>query len=248
MENIKVEVCCQSVQDVIRAKAGGASRVELCSSLFFGGLTPSCGTLIEAKRTRMEIMAMVRPREGGFFYQYNEFKTMLTDARLLLQNGADGIVFGLLREDCSLDYERCREMMEVIGDNTAVFHRAIDLVGERWRETIDMLCELGVRRILTSGQRPTAFEGRERIRQMREYADGRIEILPGGGIRPENVRQLLRETGCDQVHTGMSADGYDNTVLGAPDIHFTATSLPAQNTYRIVDPIGVSQLVEALRD
>ena len=111
-----------------------------------------------------------------------------------------------------------------------------------------MLCELGVRRILTSGQRPTAFEGREQIRQMCEYADGRIEILPGGGIRPENVRQLLRETGCDQVHTGMSASGYDNTVLGAPDIHFTATSPPAQNTYRIVDPIGVSQLVEALRD
>lgn len=242
-----IEVCCGSAEDVFCAKAGGASRVELNSGLFFGGLTPSVGAVRTASEAGIAVMAMVRPREGGFCYSDIEFKTALSDARLLLENGADGIVFGFLQRDGSLDYARCREMMAVIGPRVSVFHRAIDLVGERWKETIDMLCSLHVTRILTSGQRATAVQGRETIRAMREYAAGRIEILPGGGVRAGNVRELLRFTGCTQAHTSGSQILYDDTALLNGEVQFTAAQPPQQNAYKKVDANLIADVVAAAK-
>lgn len=242
-----IEVCCGSAQDVFCAKEGGADRVELNSGLFFGGLTPSIGTLIEAKKAGLEIMAMVRPRESGFCYSEREFSVMLADARLLLEHGADGIVFGFLHEDCSLDVERCRAMVALIGSRQSVFHRAIDIVSERWREQIDALCALGVTRILTSGQSATAIEGRQTIRAMREYAAGRIEILPGGNVRAHNIKELLAFTGCNQAHTSGSQLHRDETVLHAPQILFTATQPPDQETYKTVDSQIIAQVVHTAR-
>lgn len=159
MKKITLEICCGSVDDVIEAKLGGADRIELNSNMFHGGLTPSIGSLITAKKmTGMEMMCMVRPREGGFDYTEAEFLTMLEDARRLIEAGADGIVFGFLKEDGTLNLERCKAMMEVIGDKQSVFHRAIDVV-PNWRSAIDQLCDLGVTRILTSGQNPSVYYG-----------------------------------------------------------------------------------------
>ncbi len=241
MENQKIlmEICCGSVDDVIKAEAGGAHRAELNSDLFHGGLTPSIGTLRMAKKvTHIPIMAMVRPRQGGFCYTEMEFETMLEDARLLLENGADGIVFGCLQEDGRIDAARCRKLLEVIGDKESVFHRAIDVTPD-WKEALDTLIELGVTRVLTSGQAPSVLYGMETVRDMVAYAAGRIEILPGAGIRPGNVRQILSGTGCSQFHCSASGIAYDRSTENSRGIFFGGALYPPEDRYSTTDLAAV---------
>ncbi|HEU5451694.1 MAG TPA: copper homeostasis protein CutC, partial [Terriglobales bacterium] len=124
MAKVLLEICCSSIDDAIEAERGGADRVELCSALFLGGLTPSLGTLLEAKsRLRIPIIFMVRPRSGGFCYTEAEFATMLRDAEAAVAHGADGVVFGILKPDGEIDRDRTHAMQQVIGDRQAVFHR-----------------------------------------------------------------------------------------------------------------------------
>ncbi len=238
-----IETCCGSVDDVIESKKGGATRVELNSNLFHGGITPSIGSLITAKKeTGLEIMAMVRPREGGFCYTEAEYKTMLEDAKQLLAAGADGIVFGFLHEDGTLDVERCNEMMAIIGDKISVFHRAIDVVPD-WKKTIDQLCELGVTRILTSGQNPSVYYGRYTVKAMIEYAAGRIEILPGAGINDVNVEEIIKETGCNQIHIAIHKPCVDKSTLGNPAIYYGGMLFPPEDKYAVIDKDGVAKIV-----
>jgi copper homeostasis protein len=205
-----VEVCCGSLAEAHTAKLAGANRIELNSALSLGGLTPSIGTMRLVKKVGIPAMVMVRPRGGGFFYSDPEFETMLADTQALLEAGAEGIVFGILNVDGTVDEKRCRKMMDAIGGAEAVFHRAMDEVPD-WRLALDMLCGLGIRRVLTGGQKLTAEEGSNAIREMLAYAAGRIEILPGGGVRKHNVRTIIEKTGCSQVHFSMrkSASGSD---------------------------------------
>src|SRR5512140_2244412 len=121
MAKVLLEICCSSIDDAIEAERGGADRVELCSALFLGGLTPSLGTLLEAKaRLRIPIMFMVRPRSGGFCYTEAEFASMLRDAEAAVAHGAEGVVFGILKENGEIDVERTRGMRKVIGERQAV--------------------------------------------------------------------------------------------------------------------------------
>ena len=173
MDKIKIEICCGSAGDVLAAAGAGADRVELNSALFLGGLTPSLGALELARTAQVELMAMVRPREGGFCYTQEEFCTMLLDARRLLDAGADGIVFGFLHEDGTVDVRRCQAMLEVIGTRQSVFSRAIDVVPD-WRAGLEALCALGVTRVLTSGQAPTAPEGADTIRARTDRDPARL--------------------------------------------------------------------------
>jgi copper homeostasis protein len=194
-----VEVCCGSLADARAAKCAGADRIELNSALCLGGLTPSIGTVRLVKKEGIPSMAMVRPRGGGFCYSDAEFETMLADAEALVDAGSEGIVFGVLLADGAVDDARCRLMMDAVGKVEAVFHMAIDCVPD-WRCALDTLSALGVARVLTRGQAPTAAEGINTIREMFEYAAGRIEILAGGGVRKSNVREIIAKSGCSQVH------------------------------------------------
>ena len=149
-----LEICCGSADDVIRAWKGGAHRVELNSNLFHGGLTPTVGSLRVAKQAAdIPIMAMVRPREGGFCYTEAEFLTAVEDAKLLLENGADGLVFGFLHEDGRINKERTAILAKLAQDagKETVFHRAFDVVPD-WKETLDVLIELEITRVMTTGQ------------------------------------------------------------------------------------------------
>lgn len=198
-----LEICCGSAEDGVLAFAGGADRIELNCALELGGLTPTLGSLLEIKSRvpQGKIMAMVRPRPGNFCYSQGEFQTMKRDGELLLLSGADGLVFGFLKEDGSIDRERTAYMANLArkAGKEAVFHRAIDLVPD-WKAGLGALVETGITRVLTSGQKPTALEGAETIRQMQAYAAGRLEILPGSGVRAHNMEKLLQYTGCQQVH------------------------------------------------
>ena len=243
MRKIIVEICCGSADDVIMAKQAGADRVELNSSMFLGGITPSIGELVIAKRTGLPVIAMVRPREGGFFYTETEFETMLIDAEVLVKAGADGIVFGFLHDDGTVDVERCGKMMEIIGDSVSVFHRAIDVVPD-WRAALDELIKLKITRVLTSGQMPSVHYGAETVRQMIEYAEGRIEILPGAGIKLENAEEIIKRTGANQIHASLSKTSFDNSTAANPAIHFGGALYPPENIFNTADVDKIRELVD----
>jgi copper homeostasis protein len=200
MSELLVEAVCCTVDECLEAEANGADRIELCTALVVGGLTPSLGTLIEARAaTRLPIVSMVRAREGGFCYSARELATMRRDAELALSHGANGIVFGILRADGSVDAARCRELVAIAGRAETVFHRAFDDVSDPFA-ALETLISLGFTRILTSGGQPTAVAGAPLLRRLADRAAGRIEILPGGGVRAANVAELLRVSGLSAVH------------------------------------------------
>jgi len=224
LPSILLEIVASTVDDCIAGETGGADRIELCAAVATGGLTPSLGILIEAKkRLRIPVLAMIRPRAGGFCYSEADCAAMQCDAALLLEHGADGIVFGSLRPDGSVDTTRCSTMLHIAGRRQTVFHRAFDVVPDPVR-SLEELIDLGVSRVLTSGQQKTALAGSDLIRQLITQAGGRAEILPGGGVRAHNVQQLVEATRCTQVHMTALAAQIDpstsNSVLnfgGTPD-------------------------------
>lgn len=207
MPRITLEIACGSIQDAMIADRGGADRLELCSAMELGGLTPSLGLAFEvSERCTTPFVAMIRPRAGGFRFGGPDLAVMERDASLLLEAGASGIVFGCLTGDGDVDVKACRRLMRAAGRNEsvfhpveAVFHRAFDEARDQLG-ALDVLIDLGFTRVLTSGGAKTALEGVARIRQLVEKAAGRIEILPGGGIREHNVEAVVKQTGCEQVH------------------------------------------------
>jgi len=241
------ELCCGSAEDVAAAESGGASRVELNSALFLGGLTPTLGSLLEAKaHTSIPILCMVRPREGGFCYTEGEFNTMLRDAALLLSHGADGIVFGILHPDGTVDAERCRRMLAVIGDKPAVFHRAIDVTPDPL-EALDILIDLGFARVLTSGQAPTVPQGVAVIKAMLDHAAGRIEILPGGGIEAWNAAWVMAQTGARQLHAMVHRPADDRSTRGNPAIFFGGAAYPPEDRFLQADPAAIAGFIGQMR-
>lgn len=236
MRKITMEVCCGSVEDVLQAQQAGADRVELNSCLFQGGLTPSLGELIVAKELApdMPVIAMVRPRQGAFRYTDAEFRTGLADAKALLDHGADGLVFGFLHEDGTVDKERCRAILDIIGDHEAVFHRAIDVVPD-WRAALDVLIDLGVKRVLTSGQAPDVFYGIDTVAEMIRHAGDAIEIMPGAGVTVRNVDQIVEKTGCTQIHVARFQTWYDRSGDNNRDIFFGGALYPPEDRYDVID-------------
>ena len=243
---ILIEVCCGSTDDAVEAEKGGADRVELNSSLFFGGLTPSLGSAIEAKkRLSIPVIVMIRPRGGGFCYTEAEMAVMCHDARLAIEHGADGLAFGILTPEGSVDADRCRQIVELIGSREAVFHRAFDVTPDPL-EALDQLVELGFTRILTSGQEPSVPQGAELIKKLIDYAGGRIEILPGGGIRPHNVRAIVEQTEAKQVHLSAFEQRFDPSVHNRPHITFGGALRPPEDRYDVVDRNAIRSISDLL--
>jgi len=242
MSKYLLEVCCGSVEDVLQAAQGGADRVELNSCLFHGGLTPSIGALIASKQLcSLPVMAMVRPRQGGFCYTDAEYKTALNDAEQLLAHGADGLVFGFLNPDGTLDAERTRELCRIAGNKTKVFHRAIDVAPD-WRPMLSQLIELGVDRVLTSGQAPDVYYGVDVIREMMDFARGAIQILPGAGVNLKNVDSIIERTGCDQIHVARFRQALDPSTANNRDIFYGGALYPPEDRYDVIDGDYIGEL------
>lgn len=246
MAKVLLEICCGSLDDALESQVGGADRVELCSALFLGGLTPSAATITEARaRLKIPFVSMVRPRSGGFCYSDAEMSVMERDAEFAIASGADGIVFGVLREDSTVDVSRCKRLRSIARERQAVFHRAFDVMPEPFR-ALDQLVDLGITRILTSGQRKNAGDGTELIKRLIDYAKGRIEILPGGGIEPENIRDVVACTGCNQVHLTAFKTCYDRSTQRQPEIAFGAEAGPPETEYELTDRELVRSIVGLL--
>lgn len=195
-----IEIVAQSLEDALAAERAGADRLELVSALSLGGLTPSIGTMASiASHAALPVVAMLRPRSGGFAYSASEIDTMVRDAEYLLQAGAKGLVFGVLDAQGHIDQAANRRLLEAAGNAETVFHRAFDVLQDP-EEGVDILVDLGFTRILTSGGQETALEGAETIRRVIAKAAGRIEILVAGGVRPNNAQKVIAETGTKQIH------------------------------------------------
>ena len=248
IQRILVEICCGSLEDALEAEQGGADRVELCSALFLGGLTPSLGTIMEAKaRLKIPIMVMIRPRGGGFCYTKSEMAVMERDTVLAAEQGAEGMVFGILYADGGIDEERCARMRKLIGDRQAVVHRAFDVTPDPFR-SLDQLVALGFTRVLTSGQEDTVLEGAHLIKRLIEYAGDRIEVLPGGGIKPLSLRQVVESTGCKQVHLTAFKTHFDTSVRGRPFVTFGGALYPPEDQYQAADRNLVERVVRTLKE
>lgn len=245
MKPVFLEICCGSAADAIAAWKGGAKRVELNSDLFHGGLTPTLGALRVVKREApdLRVMCMVRPREGGFCYTETEYQVMLEDARLFLDHGADGIVFGFLHADGTVDAARTEAMVRLIGPRESVFHRAIDVTPDV-TAALDTLISLGVTRVLTSGQRPTVPEGVATLRAMIAHAAGRIEILPGGGITPDNAAFCRDAIGTQLLHAALHRTAWDKSTAQNPSIYFGGAVFPPEDRYLLTDSADVAALIQ----
>ncbi|MBW7886067.1 MAG: copper homeostasis protein CutC [Caldilineaceae bacterium] len=238
---ILLEVIATSSTDCTAIEQNGGNRIELVSALEMGGLTPSLGLLIEARRaTKLPIMAMVRPRASGFCYTRSDFATMLRDVESVLSLGADGVVFGCLHEDGTVDEERTRQIVRLAGNKETVFHRAFDVTPEPAR-ALEQLIDLGVTRILTSGQEPSARAGVELIARLARQAAGRIEVLPGSGVNLDSVTSIVKHTGVDQIHASLSGAAVDPSTAARSAIRFGTGDLP-DDRYRIADPAAIRQM------
>ena len=200
-----LEICVESVPSAINAQTGGADRIELCDNLYQGGITPSAGKITLAKKhLHIPVFVLIRPRKGDFLYTPTEFDNLLEDIVLARQLGADGIVSGALLSDGNIDTARTRLMLQAAEGLPFTFHRAFDMCRDPLR-AIDELAELGVQRILSSGQQPNAVLGFDNLRRFAQYAAGRISIMACGSLMPHNVGPLAEVPEIQEFHAAVRA-------------------------------------------
>lgn len=202
-----------------------------------GGLTPSIGTMIACRRrVDIPIVAMIRPRTGGFVFSDLEFEAMREDARRLIDAGADGIVVGILDADNAIDRERMAAFREIARGTDCVCHRAFDAVRDR-DQALRMLADLGFDRVLTSGGAATAIDGADEIRRL--HATSKIEILPGGAIKPHNWRAVAEATGADWLHMSLFTE---KPSAGQPAPFAFHRGLPPEHARFVIDEVALQRV------
>ena len=196
----RFEICANSVASCLAAQEGGAHRVELCAGIPEGGTTPSWGLFRSARESiSIGLNVIIRPRGGDFLYSEEELREMVYDIRTARNLGADGLVFGCLTPDGDVDMETMKPLMEAAGDTPVTFHRAFDHSADPFKALEDII-SLGCARILTSGCKPTALEGATLLAGLVEKAGDRIIIMPGCGVREDNIAEIARGTGAREFH------------------------------------------------
>lgn len=200
---MKLEICANSYQSAINAQNSGAHRIELCSELSVGGITPSYGLLKKvSENITIPVNVLIRTRSGNFCYADDEFEQMKSDIKICKKLDFSGIVSGVLNEDNSIDIERTKELIQLSKPLSFTFHRAFDCVPNP-KKSLKQLIDLKVSRILTSGLQEKAITGIELLNELQEIAKNKLIILPGSGINIENVH-LFKDAGFQEIHTSAS--------------------------------------------
>lgn len=194
-----IEICANSFASAKAAQDGGAHRIELCTELSVGGLTPSHG-LIEKAITELDIPVhvLIRPRSGNFTYSEEEFDVMLRDIAFCKKMGCAGIVSGVLTVGNEIDFDKTKQLINASKGMEFTFHRAFDWV-ENPLEELQKLIDLKVKRLLSSGQKPTAIEGISLLKELKDYSEEKLEIMPGGGVSIKNAL-TFKEAGFTSIH------------------------------------------------
>jgi copper homeostasis protein len=242
-----LEVSVEGVDGLLVAQDSGADRVELCASVLEGGITPSLGTVREAlRRARIPVFVIVRPRGGDFLYSEAEFESMRQDVMALKDLGVPGVVTGCLTAAGDVDEQRTAELLRLARPMSFTFHRAFDMVRDPVG-ALEVLIKLTVDRLLTSGQGRTAIEGLACLKHLGQVANGRMIVMPCGGLRAANIGQVCRETGLWEMHfaahkTESSAMTYRN-----PQVAMGLTGQDHEYIRTVTDPTTVRSTVEAAR-
>lgn len=215
-----VEVCANSLESALNAQKAGADRIELCSELAVGGITPSFGLLKRVKeQLSIPVHVLIRPRSGDFTFSSEEFNIMQQNIKLCVDLGFDGIVSGVLNDDFSIDIQRTEELKNLSGDLMFTFHRAFDWVSEPFSALVQLEA-LGVDYILTSGQQDSAVKGIELLNDLHKKSSNCV-IMPGGGVNAQNVKQF-KNRDFDVVH--LSGVKFEQTLNSKPEVSMNSDS------------------------
>ncbi|HIF9128123.1 TPA: copper homeostasis protein CutC [Photobacterium damselae] len=196
----QLEVCIDNIESLHLAQQGGATRIELCSSLALGGLTPNFGFMqAAAKYAQVPVYAMIRPRQGDFLFTDQDMEIMLADVYAAKQASLSGVVLGVLTDQGQVDKDQLKALIHQAQGMGVTFHRAIDQCIDPMA-TLDILMSLGCERVLTSGLKANAYDGREMLKEMVTYCGKRLSIMAGAGVTAENVGQIISDTGVREIH------------------------------------------------
>ena len=249
--SVLLEACVDSVESALAAQSGGADRVELCEDLLEGGTTPSAGMMeVCQERLHLPLHVLVRPRGADFVYSDVEIEVMQRDIALARRLGVAGVALGALRPDGTIDTERTKALIGAARPMSITFHRAFDFTPDA-DAALDTLIRLGIERVLTSGQAPTAVQGMQTLTRLVSRAEGRIIVLAGGGLSEENITTVAEQTGVREVHVRATA------LLESPasfrPSHLTLLKQPLPNEFdrAVTDPERIrriSGLLEQIHD
>ncbi len=196
-----LEIAVFNLQSALLAASAGANRLELCENAYEGGTTPSYGTLKTVRqKIDIPVFPIIRPHGGDFLYSDDEFATMQQDVLLCKQLGYEGVVIGLLNADATVDTERTTKLVQLAYPLEVTFHRAFDRTADPL-QALENIVQCGCQRILTSGQKPHAVDGQDLIKRLIEQADDRIIVMPGSGVRSNNIKALATYTGATELHS-----------------------------------------------
>ncbi|MBI1341751.1 MAG: copper homeostasis protein CutC [Terrimonas sp.] len=237
-----IEIAVSDFQTAEAAITGGADRIELCANLHEGGTTPSLGVIKKCReRFDIPIYPIIRPRGGDFLYSAEEFAIMCTDVMKCKELGCDGVVLGLLKKDGHLDLQRTSRLLSLAYPMPVTFHRAFDRCIDPF-VALEELVQIGVERILTSGQQLTVNEGADLIAALNKVADHRIIIMPGSGVKESNIKWLADKTGCREFHASLR----DKEKTKMDFIHPSFSNQEEYYLNNMIDPVAVQSLRKAL--
>jgi len=243
-KSVLIEVCANSLESALAAQAGGATRVELCSALIEGGLTPSPAAIeLTRERLRIKLHVLIRPRGGDFCYEETEFALMKRDIEFCKKSHVDGVVIGVLQPDGSVDVERMRDLITAARPLAVTFHRAFDMAADPFR-SLDDIVTLGVERLLTSGQRGSAIEGKGLIAELVRRAGDRLLVMPGAGINDGNICELVTATGAREFHLSGQKKVASRMVYRNPHVFMGVPGLP-EYEIGVTDEEKIRRVVEA---
>ncbi len=226
-QRIICEVCIESVDGALAAERGGADRLELCGELALGGISPSVGLLRQVvAATSLPVMVMVRPRAGGFCYTPAEIEMMAAEISFLQDDSVAGVVFGVLDRDGRINVKACKRLVDLARPMSVTFHRAFDWTRDA-SEATDTLMDIGVDRILSSGQQPTAEQGSDLLQTIARQAGDALTIMPGSGVNEANVRQLIETVRTTEIH-------FSAGVLAEPDKSYSRGNVPMMSVENYV--------------
>jgi copper homeostasis protein len=239
-----LEIVVYNIESALRAQEGGADRIELCDNPGEGGTTPSYGTIeVVRQNVSMDVYVMIRPRGGDFLYSSYEFYTMKRDISQCQRLSVDGVVFGILNPDGTLDKKRCKELIARARPLKVTCHRAFDMTRDPF-EALEDCIEIGFDRILTAGQRAIAGDGAELIGELIKKAEGRIAIMPGSGVNENTVESILRKSGANEIHFSATAFRDSPMIYKNSMIAGMGSDEGSEFKLRIVDPDRVKRMRE----
>ncbi len=241
---MQLEICASNYHSAVNAQKAGAHRIELCSELALGGITPSYGLIKQVMEAiKIPVFVLIRPRSGNFNYTNDEFDIMKRDIQLCKDLGCAGIVSGILKVDNFIDKKRTGELIEFTRPLEFTFHRAFDWTPNPY-EAMEQLIALNVNRILTSGQESSAEKGIFVLQQLKKLANGRINILPGGGINIENVL-IFKGGGFEEIHCSATVVKY---AIASPKVPMNNPKFFAETIKSYSDVALIQSILNLIND